>query len=645
LNVSVEQEARVGAWRRYRVDAAIALLLFAAAGIGSFIYWKRTYAPHQPFYYQNYFEPAVMVGCGKGFLVARPQVPAMVPFLWRQAESFSCDAIPANAPLGTDDMYQFGSWRYLMLTVGYTWRLFGVSWSALGPLFGILFGASTAALYAIFRLGMGRVLSTTAAVALCFSEYQLAYYSILRDYTKAPFTLLLFFLLGVLVTRRLSWKGVVAVAAAYGAVAGVGYGFRTDLIADLPPFVFVLFAFLAGGVAANLRLKAVAAAACVAAFLVAAWPVLSTLDRARAGCQWHVVALGFAKQFDEPLGIEPAPYEASREYLDEWLYTTVTSYAGRVHPGIGHIEFCEQQYGAATREYLGDIARRFPADIVVRAYASVLRVVELPFSRRPGNDDPRPDPHHERYHLGLAAVAVAIVAATAADVRVGLFLLFFVLFFCGMPGTQFDARHFFHLEFVPWFAAGFLVQGVFDRSWPGSVAWRRSAVLLACCVLGLIALLYSARLYQQPIVRSLLAGYAAAPREPVAGDARTESYGPVRVAPHTDPETADFVSVDIDRSRCGPHGSATFEYEPARRGYSRVFDIGRDDPSVGITQIFMPIYDGFARLAFADAPAGCVAGVYRVRDPQQFGLLVEAVLRPGWKRAPLYQRLAGQVFR
>jgi hypothetical protein len=141
------------------VDCAIALVLFVAFSTWAAAYWKRITAHGQPFYYQAYFEPAVMVACGRGFVVSRPQVPAMVPFLLRQVDRFSCDAIPANAPLGTDDLFQLGSWRYLMLTVAATWRLFGVAWSALGPLFGALFGATIVASYAIFRLGMGPLLS------------------------------------------------------------------------------------------------------------------------------------------------------------------------------------------------------------------------------------------------------------------------------------------------------------------------------------------------------------------------------------------------------------------------------------------------------------------------------------------------------
>ena len=640
MNVSTDAPVRSVRGTAWRVDAVILLTLFAAATVGSYLYWKRTYAPHQPFYYQHYFEPAVFIGCGRGFVVSRPQVPEMVPFLWNKIDRFSCDAIPANAPLGTDDIFQQGSWRYLMLTVGYTWRIFGVSWSALGPLFGVAFGTSIAILYGIFRLGMGPLLSAIGALILCFSEYHLAYYSILRDYLKAPFTLALFFLIGLIVARRLSPRALVATGAAYGAVTGIGYGFRPDVLGDLPPFFVVLGVFVAGGVTANLRAKGLAALACVAGFLLTGWPVIATQRESRAGCQWHVVALGFARQFDAPLGVEPAPYEAAREYLDEWMYTTVTSYAGRVHPGVGHIELCEPDYGRAAGGFVGDIVRHFPADIVVRAYASVLRVVELPFTRRPGSDDPRPDRHVERYDIGLALVSAAIVLAAAADLRVGLFLLFFLLYFGGLPGTQFDPRHFFHLEFIPWWSLGFIVASAVGRR-ETPLAWRRAALVLTASVAVLVLALAAIRVYQQNAARALIAGYVAADREPIARDPRDAgAYAPLRVAPHTDPETADFISVDIDRARCGDHATASFAFEPSRRAYSRVFDISRTT-EVGVSQIFMPIYDGFARLAFADAPDGCIAGVYRMRDVHRFGLLLEAMLAPGWKHQPLYQRLVG----
>ena len=248
------------------IDVAIVLALLVGFGAWGAKYWKSVTARGQPFYYQLYFEPAVMVACGKGFVVSRPQVPEMASFLQQKVDLFSCGAIPPDAPLGTDDLFQLGSWRYLMLTVGWTWRLFGVSWRALGPLFGALFGATIAAAYTIFRLGMGPVLSVVGAVALRFSLLHLKYLPVLRDYAKAPFALALIALLGLLVVRRATWKSVPTIAVLYGAVAGIGYGFRTDFIADIPPFLLALVLFLDGGILRNLRLKAAGGILCLAAF-------------------------------------------------------------------------------------------------------------------------------------------------------------------------------------------------------------------------------------------------------------------------------------------------------------------------------------------------------------------------------------------
>jgi hypothetical protein len=632
------------------LDCTIALLLGVGAAIGGLSYWKRATVNGQPFYYQNYFEPAVMIACGRGFVVARPQVPAMVPFLRRDTNQFSCDAIPADAPLGTEDLFQLGSWRYLMLAVGWTWRLFGVSWNALGPLFAVLFGATIAVLYGVFRLGMSAMLAAAGAVALSFSAMHLRYLLVLRDYTKAPFTLTLILLVGLLVSGRATWQRVLWIAAGYGAILGVGYGFRTDFLSDVPPFFIALLLFLEGSVLRNLRLKAAAAALCLVVFFVTGWPVISSLNRARPGCEWHVVLMGFAHSFLPAMGVEAAPYEVNREYLDEYAYANVTSYAARTHPGISHIEYCGVDYGVATRAYLAEAVRRFPADVIVRAYASVRRIVELPFTDRANEDVADQVAHNRAYGLGLPIVVAAVLLAMAANLRIGLFLLFFVLYFGGVPATQFDARHFFHLEFITVWAIGFLLQraidhvpsAVRDRTWPVTIAsLGRSAAVLTGCIAALAALLWIARLYQQPAARAFFSDYLAAGREelPMPHGHAAEAPPPIRVSPHTDPETADFVVVDLDASRCGERAAVGFHYDdPMRQQFSRVFEVGKDSSPGGLTHIFMPIYERFGRIEFRDSPPGCVQGVFRVRDPSRFSMLLEVMLRPGWRRDPLYQR-------
>jgi hypothetical protein len=302
-----------------------------------------------------------------------------------------------------------------------------------------------------------------------------------------------------------------------------------------------------------------------------------------------------------------------------------------------------------------EVVRRFPADVIVRAYASVLRIVELPFTDRPNEDVSEQAAHNVGYGVGLPIVVAAIVLATIRNTRIGLFLLFFLLYFGGLPATQFDARHFFHLEFIGWWAAAFLLQAVMTRFSPASpqhrsseesAPLRRAIVVLTGCVAVLVSTLWAARAYQQTSVRSLVAGYLAAAREPLnvgqAQSARSPSV--VRITPHTDPETADVIAVDLNGSKCGAHTSVAFRYDDStRRAYSRVFDVRGEVDQHDLTHIFMPIYDGFERLDFTDAPPGCVDGVYRVREPGRFSLLLEVMLRPGWRRAPFYQRLRGPL--
>jgi len=513
-----------------------------------------------------------------------------------------------------------------------------------------LFGASIAAAYAVFRLGMGRVLSLAGALILSYSPLHLKYLTALRDYAKAPFMIALLFLIGLFVKQRSGWKAVLATAAAYGAVAGIGYGFRTDFLSFIPPFIICAFLFLEGGLRRHLMLKFAAAATCVGVFAIAAWPVFASLDRSRPGCQWHVVMTGLARQFDEPLGIEPAPYEVNREYLDEYAHTTVTSYAGRRHPGIGRLDYCEAGHGAATREYLIDVVTRFPADVVIRAYASLLRIVDLPWIGPEIADESKDVPDFSVGHYrGVPIVLAAAIVLTAVDPRLGLCFAFVLLYFGGLPGLQFDPRHFFHLEIVTWWCIGFLVHTATAvarrRQFREQVVFAlrpaaRATVLVGLCVVALTALLWAARAYQQAATRTLLNAYVAAPRDRIAADAAlgSDSGSALRVSPRTQPETADYIAVDLNAARCSNATAVVFTYDDPRRAYGRTFRVGRDAAD-GLTQIYMPIYDGFKRLDLVDASPECVDGIYRMREPRRFGLLLETILRPGWRRAPLYQQL------
>jgi len=638
--------------RRVLVDLLIALLLLIASGVWASMFWKDWTAQHgSGVFYQSYFEPAVMVACGKGFVISRVQPKPLEDFLFQRRDSFDCADLPPDESLGTRYLYQ-GAWRYLLVAVGWAWWLIGISWSAMGPIFGAVFGAVIALAYSIFRLGMGRILAVTAAACFAMSSSHLLNLPHLRDYAKAPFILALVLLLGVLVTRPVRRGLVLGLAAASGLVLGVAYGFRTDFLVNLPLPIVVIFCFLAGGLWRNLHLKAGAAVLFLATFGVVSWPVTSTVYTT-GGCQWHVSLLGLQAPFDGHLGIDPAPYDFGHVYSDIYIDRTVNGYRWRKEPGAPSLVFCSHEYDVQSGQYLQALVSGFPADILARSYASVLQVVKLPMQ----NTLPPIDGWFSRLYAvrfwvlsqlddwGLWIAVLAVLALAASSLRLAAVVLFFLGYFGGYPAIQFQERHYFHLEFMGWWALGFVIQQGLQaarpafRPWPGrNVMMRGAAQAAALAAVAIVVLgggLLAARWAQTRQVSERLRAYISAPKIEV------ESIGgPLGgIAPTGWPQ---LIEVELDQSACGERPSVTFRYDKtdASQDFTRTVTIMRGSKAPGSTRVFVPVFDRYAGLEVSDARPGCVTGVYRLTDLQPFPILLGATLPPDWESLPLYQRLA-----
>ena len=290
-----------------RADAVIAVVIFSLSAIGASAYYSRYVSTGgRPFFYQTYFEPAVMVACGKGFLVAHPQPPAVRDFLAQKTDRFSCDELPPDLRLGTDGLYQ-RPWRYLMTTVAIAWRVVGISWSRLAPLFGILFAATTALVYALSRLLVSRIAAIACAAAMSISTLQLTNLPNLRDYAKAPFTLALVMILIALAVRPWRRREVLLLSLGYGLVMGVGYGFRTDLLVDIPPFLSHHRI-----VPARRRVAQPAGEGRGCRPVCRRLHCRGLADHQhrgfRGGCQWHVFLLGLTSPFNDALGVRGGSY-------------------------------------------------------------------------------------------------------------------------------------------------------------------------------------------------------------------------------------------------------------------------------------------------------------------------------------------------
>ena len=629
--------------RRLAVDLVIAVVLLVGSGAWATTYWNAWVARGgDPEFYQTYFEPAVMVACGKGFVVSQPAPPvALAAFLQRQTDTFSCADLPADLVVGETGMFQ-GAWIYLEMMVGWAWWLLGISWSGMGPLFGLLFGISIALAFGIFRLGMGRLVAVIGSLGLTVSAAHLMSLPNLRDYAKAPFTLGLVLIVGLLVVLPATRKSVLWLSAAFGAVLGVGYGFRTDFLACLPVLPATLFLFLDGGVMKRWALKAAGTAVFVATFILVSWPALTTVYT-KGGCQWHVAMLGLQSPFDEPLHIGAAPYDFGYAYSDGYIAWTVLGYAQRVQPQLATLPFCSHEY---------DVAATFPADLIARAYGSVVQIADLPFlwwaAPSPGWAqsfyEARAAFLRPKIGSGAVIVGVALLVASASSLRLGLFLLFFLAYFGGYPAIQFQTRHHFHLEFITFWAAGFIVHSVVSSAWilrrSGIPEWRvigqacgRTAAFATIAAVLVLGGLSTARWYQQRRATELFRGYLAAPKVPLA-------LPEGRLPERAERRWPELVQVDINQAACGPAPAVTFRHRttPADGDLSRTVTLPAA-AAPGLTRVLFPVFELFDRLEFSDAQPGCVVGAYAVSELTRFPLLLGAVLPPGWDSLPLHQRL------
>jgi len=641
--------------RTFAADAAIAAMLFVgAAVIGHVSYTRYVTSGHRPFFYQSYFEPAVMTACGRGFVVSPPQLqlPALRAFLLQQTDRFSCDQLPPDLKVGPEWVYQ-RPWLYLFTSVGLAWKVLGISWSGLGPFFGLLLAVTTVLAYAIGRLIVGRIAAVLCAVVMCVSPLQLANLPNLRDYAKAPFTLALLWILVALVLERRRRRDVILLALGYGLVMGIGYGFRTDLIIDIPLFLITVVLFLPGGVLRDLPLKAAAIACFALGFVAAGWPIITTVV-ASGGCQWHVALLGLTTSFDDALGVTGGSYGWGHLYNDNYVWAIVASYAARVRPDPGYIEYCSPAYDSVSWEYLWRLVRSFPADFVTRGYAAALHVLNLPFDRL------RAFPY-----IGVLLAAVMVVAASWSSVRLALFAVFLVLYLGGYPAIQFLPRHYFPFELIGLIVLAWLVDRGVRRAtailrdttaWPAveRARIRRSAVFAVVVAFALVAPLYALRAYQNGRVMRLLDDYAGArtaalPLEPVApGQLRLAT--PEHAHPPSSVDVvaalgrvqARFVEVAIDSAACRPGTTVTFRYDPGypATDFSSTVPLPPAAAGGAPTRLFEPVYHTFTGIDISDPSPACLPRVSTVDDAGRFPLLLPARLDPNWRSQPQYQHLA-----
>jgi hypothetical protein len=517
---------------------------------------------------------------------------------------------------------------------------------------------------------MRRLLALGVTAAITGSTLNLLMIRYLRDYAKAPFILAGMFLMACLVTRASTRGQVLGLAAAGGLVVGLGLGFRNDLLLLIAPFVFTL-AFLLPPAIAPAMTRAAACLTFITTFAIAALPVLA--DYSGGSNTGHVTVLGLTDPFDRDLGVSPPLYDYGHFYLDTLAHAIVATYADRTQPRPGGITYLSPEYDRAAVSYLLDIAKRCPADLIVRSYAAITTLPGYfldqyqyaPTSnaafkvlyriRAFGNAKLRP--------LAPWLVALAVCLVAVASLRWAALMVVVLLFLMGATAIQFQPRHFFYYEVVSWWSIGFIAEVCLlaaRRSTRAALPLQgariaRGLVFTAAVAIAMWGVLQAARIYQTRQVIRMFEALDAAPKDRWALTPRASSSGRVLLTAVDRPRplssrsggfTYQYVMVQVDPAECGAQTApvrAVYDARTPDVDLSQDLTLRPHVPAARPVRFFYPVYERGDDIRFAgfevDARAASCVAAYQITNASAYPLLLTAQLFDGWQNATLYQTL------
>jgi len=634
----------------------------------------------------SWFSPSIMFASGRGMVCpAEMDIPAMSDFLRMKTVRFNPADIPDKFTVW--DISPFcRSHYYLMTAVGVVWRCFGISWETvkLVPLF--LFIAAAGFLYGLFRFGMGRFLSALFTLAVVCSPPMLGMTVSIRDFSKAPFILGAIYLSALLAATPRSRRSLFGVSASLGLLLGIGLGFRQDAMIALPP---ALAAALFAKTAAPLRWwwRPAAPVLLLAAFFLTGTPILRALNMDEGAVSSHTLFQGLSKETEDSLEFSGASYFLLPKPDDNLVHSVVNTCARR-HGDTAPMEnYLSPAYGRAGRRMFLEVAREFPADLIDRAYAAAAAVFRVPeelprqMAHAKGMDNDRMRGIVQAYapvadflaRRGLLCAVLALALLGAYDLRAALAAACALLYFGGYTSLLFQYRHAFHLAFMPWWAAAFLLAALGrgavgllrrlrakERVFPArAMAMRmlRTGAFLALGTAALALPLIAARVWQDARVHRMADTCAAASLEPME-TARDAADGRVLIRPVQRPKgladseskppmeaSWDYLAVEVesggrllpirieyDKTVIGNNFTHTVSVEPPPEGdngtvklFFPVYEISAIPPPEGKLTVYaqpIPWRRGrFLGVSVEEKDAACIKALHRVAVTDSMGLL------------------------
>lgn len=614
------------------------------------------------YFYQTEFSPAVMYACGYEFLNANEQ--HINVFLNKRTGTFSCTDIKYQQlkPLTAFQSAEY----YLIFSVGIIWKIFGIGWKNLIPLFLILYSASMVATYYIFRLAMRKSISFLFTLLIATSYLQMIYLPQLRDYSVAPFVLWTIWISAQLVINNLSVKKRLLLSGITGFITGLGLGFRTDLLIMIPYFILMFFLFVKKE-SSVLTSKIIPILVFLIVFLIIGYPILHRTSQFGSNLP-HVVILGLSAEFTQFLSLQqPKAYSIMAAYRDLIAYSMINSFGERVYNLTVLLSSPSKEYDFYGNLYLLNYIHYFPADFLIRIYASIYQILIMPFQS------------HSGYLFSLLKKInilfpfFSLIIIACYQVRLALFVLFSIIYLCSYPVLQFAPRHYFYLNFIGLWFLGFLGEYLFSFFYKKNKSayiqhikllittrWKIVSVAVASCIIVLHSLLFGMRIYQSDMLTQLLNYYTILPARTLLQKNRVNKDEISILLPtkihQSDPISLETFFIKITTENClakditltlnfwkGPDSHWNIPQEikiSGKKGshFFPIYNFYNPGPTV-INECALPSH-WVSAITYSEKDDSCLKDFSIVSTNNKVPLLLYVNLEYGWKKNKLYQSIS-----
>ena len=352
-----------------KLIATVLFMLAILGGLNAATSWRLQMID----IYQN-AAPSIALACmGKlRDMPMRSRSQAIQDFLALKRMTLECSDLTTDgtkielAPLSKSPSHQIEGF---LVAFGWLWKIFGISWK-LSVIFAAAFGAMLSlSIFALSRTLLGPIeaLATTAFIvileALDFSSYTSVFAPWLRDYSKAPFMILLIAL--AIMGAEARGRQLPMLATLSGLATGIGLGFRSDmtLFIVLFPIVYAVKLVLQS----DRRYSALA----IVCFGGALWAVDLFIFNFSAGLGtffFHWYMLGQSGVFMRKLAIVPGSYFFNPVYDDGFVAQIVALIAAA--RGLPLPTYGTHAYDDIGFYFFQKQLSNFPADNLLEAYSA-----------------------------------------------------------------------------------------------------------------------------------------------------------------------------------------------------------------------------------------------------------------------------------